>query len=104
MYTGFREKTDEWVEKTEEFLERAFRKAKGANNTWCPCDRCNNTRQQTKETMIKHLYNNGFTPNYTRWIWHGEKGHGMNEVVRQHIDVYNADARVGDMINDYCEA
>ena len=52
---------------------------------------------------MKHLCNNGSTPHYTRWILHGEKERTRDEVVRQRFDVYNVNAGVGYMLNDYRE-
>ena len=43
--------TDEWIEKTDAFLELAFARVKGAHATWCPCSICANTRRQTKVVM-----------------------------------------------------
>ena len=37
-------------------------------------------------------------------LYHGESDHVRDEVVRQHIEDYDADAGVGDMLNDYHEA
>ena len=54
--------------------------------------------------MGKHLCKNGFTVDYTRWIYHGEAIRGRDEVVRQRIEEYDGDAGVGDMLNDYHEA
>ena len=96
--------TEEWIDKTDAFLERTFARVKGASVTWCPCSKCANTRRQTKVVMGKHLCKNGFTTNYTQWIYHGESDRVRNEVVRQHIEDYDADAVVGDMLNDYHEA
>ena len=107
MYTGRSSQTsltDEWIDKTDAFLERAFARVKGASVTWCPCSKCANTRQQTKLVMGKHLCKNGFTTDYTRWIYHGEADRGRDEVVRQRIEEYDGDAGVGDMLNDYHEA
>ena len=107
MYTGRSSQTsliEEWIDKTDAFLERAFARVKGASVTWCPCSKCANTRRQTKLVMGKHLCKNGFTADYTRWIYHGEAGRGRDEVVRQRIEEYDGDARVGDMLNDYHEA
>jgi hypothetical protein len=43
MYTGFKDKTEEWVKGTSHFLERAFGPAaKGAIRVWCPCSKCKN--------------------------------------------------------------
>jgi hypothetical protein len=41
---------------------------------------------------------------YTRWIFHGEAHHTREEVVRQCVEDYDADAGVADMLNDYHEA
>ena len=107
MYTGRSSQgslSDEWIEKTDAFLELAFAKVKGARATWCPCSRCANTRRQTKEVMGKHLCKFGFTADYTRWIYHGESDRMREEVVRPRVEDYDADGGVGDMLNDYHEA
>jgi len=97
MYTGCSSQgsfTDEWIEKTDAFLELAFAKVKGTRATWCPCSSCANMRRQTKVVMGKHLCKNGFTADYTRWIYHGEANHMRDEVVRQRIKDYDANAGV----------
>jgi hypothetical protein len=54
--------------------------------------------------MVEHIWKNGFTSDYTRWIFHSEAHRTREEVVRQHIEDYDADAGVADMLNDYHEA
>jgi hypothetical protein len=54
--------------------------------------------------MGRYLLKNGFMTDYTRWIWHGEADRMREEVVRPHVEDYDADAGVGDMLNDYHEA
>ena len=54
--------------------------------------------------MGKHLCKNGFTADYTRWIYHGEFDRVRDEVMRQRIEEYDGDAGVGDMLNDCHEA
>src|SRR6185437_6007849 len=93
---------------------------------WCPYTKCGNTRRQTREDMTQHLCNFGFTRDYTRWTYHGDMTqylcnfgftrdytrrtyHGeanrmRDEVVRQRIEDHNADAGVGDMLDDFHEA
>jgi hypothetical protein len=69
MYMGRSSQTefsDEWIRKTDAFLELAFAKAKGARATWCPYSNCANTRRQTKEVMGKHLCKFVFMADYTR--------------------------------------
>jgi hypothetical protein len=51
--------------------------------------------------MIKHICKNGFTLDYTRWIFHGEAHRMREEMVRQRVEDYDVDAKVADMLNDY---
>ena len=46
----------------------------------------------------------GFTPDYTKWTFHGEANLMRDEVVRQRIDDCDADGGVGGMLHDYLEA
>jgi hypothetical protein len=65
--------TSEWIRKTDAFLEMAFGEAtKGASMILCPCSKCANRKRQNKKNMGEHLCKNGFTADYTRWIYHGE--------------------------------
>ena len=107
MYTGRlsqRALTDEWIEKTEAFIDRAFALVPGASAIWCPCSRCANRRRQPKDVMSTHLCKNGFTADYTRWIYHGEADRMREEVVRARVEDFDADAGVGDWLNDFHEA
>ena len=107
MYTGHSSRTsftDEWIDKTEEFLERAFALVKGARTTWCSCSRCANVRRQTKVDMGKHLVKYGFKPDYYRWTCHGEAVRVRERVVRQRVQEFDADGGVGDMLDDFEEA
>ena len=54
--------------------------------------------------MGGHLWKNGFTADYTRWVYHGEADRMREEVVRPCVEDYDADAEVADMLNDYHEA
>jgi hypothetical protein len=90
MYTGHLSQSDfttEWMMKTNDFLELAFgESAKGAFLVLCPCKRCANRKRKNKVDMGKHLLNNGFTPNYTRWVHHGEAHRLREEVVRPRVE------------------
>ena len=57
-----------------------------------------------KKVMGEHLWKNGFTADYTRWVYHGEADRMREEVVRPRVEDYDADAGVADMLNDYHEA
>jgi hypothetical protein len=54
--------------------------------------------------MVEHIWKNGFTPDYIRWIFLSESYRMREEVVRQHVENYDADEGVADMLNDYHEA
>ena len=54
--------------------------------------------------MGKHLLKNGFTPDYTRWVHHGEAHRMREEVVRPRVEAYDADAGVADMLDDAHQA
>jgi hypothetical protein len=108
MYTGRRGRNDvttEWIRKTDDFVERAYGEAaKGASLVPCPCNKCANRKRKPKKAMVEHIWKNGFTPGYTRWIFHGEAHRTREEVLRQRVEDYDADAGVADMLNDYKEA
>ena len=108
MYTGRVRRNDvtpEWIRKTDAFVERAYGEAaKGASLVPCPCSKCDNRKRKPKKAMVEHIWKNGFTPDYTRWIFHGEAHRTREEVVRQRVEDYDADAGVADMLNDYHEA
>ena len=107
MYTGRPTQatmTDEWIRKTNDFLERAWGQAEGSSILWCPCKNCGNKKRKTKKVMGQHLCKYGFTPDYTRWTFHGEAHRMRDEVVRQRIGDCDADGGVGDMLHDYHEA
>jgi hypothetical protein len=58
--------------KTDAFLNQAFGEAaKGANAMPCPYNICGNRKRRTKKVMGEHLCKNGFTTNYTRWVYQG---------------------------------
>ena len=106
MYTGrsgYGEWTEEWISKTNGFLETVFGRAGGWDKVWCPYNNCENKMEQTKIQMGKHLGRFGFMPGYKRWIYHGE-ARMRDEVMRQRIEDLDADGGVGDMLDDFHEA
>nr|GEV29814.1 transposon, En/Spm-like, transposase-associated domain protein [Tanacetum cinerariifolium] len=56
------------------FLDYAFsNKAFVDNNRIkCPCLECDNKHFKIRNDVMFHLYEKGFTPNYTTWSAHGE--------------------------------
>ena len=107
MYDGRRSRwdfDDEWQQKTNEFLERAFGNSPAFVLQLCPCFKCENRRRQNKVNMGRHLLLNGFTKGYTVWRYHGESGRIREEVVRPRLESFDADAGVADMVDDVYEA
>ena len=50
MYTGRTSKwdfTDEWRDKTKQFVESAFADPSRPAKIFCPCKKCDNEKQQT---------------------------------------------------------
>ena len=65
--------TEEWGEKTKQFVDRAFDIPSRPRTVWCPCSKCANEKTQDKQTMSLHLLKSGFKPSYKTWTFHGEK-------------------------------
>jgi len=104
MYTGFASKSGDWVRGVNAFLELAFgAAARGSCRMRCPCSKCKNKKKKQKSQVWKDLYKNGFVPNYTRWIYHGERDRIREEVVRSLLEECDADAGMADMMADYHE-
>jgi hypothetical protein len=102
---GVTDVTPEWIRKTDDFVEQAYGEAaKGASLVPCLCIKYANQKRKSKKSMVEHIWKNGFTPDNTRWIFHGEVHRTREEVLRQHVEHYDADAGVADMLNDYHEA
>jgi hypothetical protein len=75
MYDGRkrnRAHTDEWWEKTNDFIERAFSLVT-TEKIRCSCVKCQNTRCFDNVLLTKHLVQNSFTPDYETWVFHSEK-------------------------------
>ena len=53
--------TDEWLEKTEQFVNSAFDIRSKPKTVFCPCSKCDNEKPQDKETLSSHLLKFGFT-------------------------------------------
>jgi hypothetical protein len=74
-------------------VERAYGEAaKGASLVPCPCNKCANRKRKPKKAMVEHIWKNGFMSGYTRWIFHGEAHRTREEVLRQRVEDYDADA------------
>jgi hypothetical protein len=75
MYDGWKRNgahTDEWWDKTSDFIERAFSLAT-TEKIRCPFVKCQNAGCFDKVILTKHLVKFGFTTNSETWVFHGEK-------------------------------
>ena len=54
-----------------EFINFALKSSKDGKLA-CPCVKCVNTWRNTKDVVVEHLLNHGFSPSYTHWYFHGE--------------------------------
>jgi hypothetical protein len=75
MYDGWKRNmahTNEWWDKTNDFIERAFSLAT-TKKIRCPCVNCQNVRCFDKVILTKHLAWNGFALDYKTWVFHCEK-------------------------------
>ena len=105
MYTGHASMTPEWMCNTSAFLDHAFGSAaQGVSWMPCPYSKCDNRKRKNRKKVGEDLCKFGFTPNYTRWIFHGEADRMREEVVRQRLKDFDGDVRVPDMMDDFHEA
>jgi hypothetical protein len=64
----------EYMEGAEAFVKYAVTNSKNKNSIVCPCKKCGLKRSLRPEEVYDHLTaGRGMLPNYTKWIWHGEK-------------------------------
>jgi hypothetical protein len=106
MYTGRISQgkiSGEWMKKVEEFLNKIFGKPDegGPTQAFCPCSECENKKRKSRKVMGVHLCKNGFMPNYTRWVCHGEAYHSREEVVRPRLEAFDGDGGVAEWLGDY---
>jgi hypothetical protein len=64
--------TDEWWEKTDDFIKRAFSLTTTVKIR-CPCMKYQNVRCFDKVILMKHLVKNNFTADYETWVFYDEK-------------------------------
>ncbi|CAD6211431.1 unnamed protein product [Miscanthus lutarioriparius] len=77
MYSGWKRGrlSNEWVDKTKEFLDHAFSipELVESDTIKCPCSMCWNYFRHKRPRIEQHLCHNGFKENYQTWTAHGER-------------------------------
>jgi len=64
----------EYMERAKAFVKYAVTNSRNKNSIVCPCRKCGLNRSLRLENVFDHLTGGrGIMPNYTEWIWHGEK-------------------------------
>ena len=108
MYDGFdsvdKKHSTEWAVIAKEFISCAF--VGNPRTVKCPCSICRNCWRQTKDNLQKHLFNNGFMPNYLVWYELGEVEDQVqtDAMLDDHDeDVDRLDEMLTDLRNEYCE-
>jgi hypothetical protein len=101
MYGGWKKSgahTTEWINKTHEFIDRAF-SGQLNEGVKCPCSRCRNALCENKRTLTMHLCRFGFIPGYDVWMHHGETIHQRITSVVEDEDDMSGDDRMDEMID-----
>jgi len=101
MYTGWshgQAPSNEWIENTNNFLDRAFSILSLVENDTilCPCSLCRNYVWHNRFDVEMHLCKHGFRNDYRIWTSHGE-----NSEVGTDESLDEAD-RMNDMLVDLC--
>ena len=106
MYSGWKRgrPSNEWVEKTKEFLDRAFSipELVESDTIKCPCSICRNYFRQKRPRIELHLCHNGFRENYQMWTAHGERRENQDHESGQELEHegFGETDRMEDMLVD----
>ena len=106
MYSGrisAHERTDGWEWKTNFFVKDLARGSKSAVRPLCPCAQCKRRQRQGKLDMTKHLWLNGYMPDFTMRVDFAEYERAREEVMRQRIDG-NEDDGIRNMLDGFRDA
>jgi hypothetical protein len=101
MYGGWKKSgahTREWMNKTQEFINRAFSLPNNLS-VKCPCSRCRNTLCEDKRTLILHLCKFGFMLGYAVWTHHDESVCQRTASMAEEKDDRRGDNRMDEMLD-----
>jgi hypothetical protein len=62
----------------------------------CPCDKCQNLNFFDQIAVTKHIWQNGFAPNYETCVFHG--GHYTTVVVEEEVNDQAGTDRMDEML------
>jgi hypothetical protein len=89
--------TREWMNKTQEFIDRAFSLSNN-RDVKCPYNRRRNAICEDKRVLTMHLLKVGFMPDYEVWTHHGESVHQTTSVAEEEDD-RRGDDRMDEMFD-----
>ena len=92
----------EFREGMENFIRFAVTHQKDGQHICFPCKSCGNIgKVPSADELRNHIFCNGFSKNYTQWIWHGEYGIYFTEnEYEEHREVSNDYAYEHDELDD----
>jgi hypothetical protein len=92
------ELTTEWINKTQEFIDRAFSGPPNEGVKY-PCSKCRNTLRQDKRTLTLHIWKFSFMTSYEVWTHHGEIVHQRTTSVAEEEEDRSGDDRMDEMLD-----
>jgi hypothetical protein len=101
MYGGWKKSgahTREWMNKTQEFIDRAFSVSTN-RGVKCPCSRCRNALSEDKRMLTMHICMFGFMPGYEVWTHHGEPVRQRTASVAEEEEDRSGDDRMDEMLD-----
>jgi hypothetical protein len=101
MYSGWKKSgahTMKWMNKTQEFIDRAFF-GPPDEGVKCQCSRCRNTLREDKRTLSLHLCKFGFMSGYKVWTHHGKAVHQRTASVVEEENDRSGDDRMDKMLD-----
>jgi hypothetical protein len=101
MYGGYKKSgahTREWMNKTQEFIDRAF-SIPANQGVKCPCNRCRNALCEDKRVLTMHLFKFGFMQGYEVWMHHSESVRQRTASVAEEEDDRSGDDWMDEMLD-----
>ncbi|XP_035540273.1 uncharacterized protein LOC108993977 [Juglans regia] len=108
MNLSDRLKSNQYAEGVKQFLTQAENHAMGSGCIRCPCRICSNNIWLPISEVETHLFITGINPNYTNWIFHGDKdpfetvNNSDDSVEVSHQEEYIDD--MDEMLGDFMES
>jgi hypothetical protein len=101
MYGGWKKSgahIREWMNKTQEFIDRAF-SVPTNRGVKCPYNICRNAICEDKRTLTLHLCKFGFMPGYEVWTHHSESVRQRIASVPEEENDRSGDDRMDEMLD-----